>query len=76
MEKWEDRKLGEDKKDFSFPHCVLLEGWKTHLFGCKEKWGDRKCSLNKIIHITLLHNMRNNFLTIIKKTYYQLKLEE
>ena len=47
------------------------------MFGWEEKWVDRKCSLYKITLIPLLHNIRNNFLTIIKKKpYYRLKLKE
>ena len=59
VEKWEDRKLWDDEKVggckiFSFPSCVFgwrdgkVGGWKTLLFGWKEKWEDRKCSLYKL----------------------------
>ena len=34
-----------------------IGGWKTLLFGWKEKWEDRKCSLYKLTIIQLLHNM-------------------
>ena len=31
-------------------------GWKTFLFGWREKWEDGKCSLYKLIIIFLLYN--------------------
>ena len=68
MEKWNDRKLVGKWKNwrmekFSFPSCVFgwkggkVGGWKTLLFGWKEKGEDRKCNLYKLTIIPLLHNM-------------------
>ena len=37
--------------------CVWLEGWKTLLFGWREKGKDGKYNLYKLTIITLLHNM-------------------
>ena len=67
-EKWNDRKLWEDGKVgglkiFGFPSCVFgwrggeVGGWKTLLFGWKEKGNDGKCNLYKLTIIPLLHNM-------------------
>ena len=68
VEKWEDGKLWEDGnvgrwKIFSFSSCVFgwrggkVGGWKTLLFGWREKWKDEKCNLYKLTIIPLLHNM-------------------
>ena len=68
IEKWEDEKLWEDgkvggQKIFSFPSHVFdwrdekMGGWKTLLFGWREKWKDKKCNLYKLTIIPLLHNM-------------------
>ena len=67
VEKWEDKKLWEDEKVerwkiFSFLSYVFgwrggkVEGWKTLLFGWREKWKDGKCNLCKLTIIPLLHN--------------------
>ena len=55
MEKWEDR------KDLVFPRVfgwkgVKVGGQKTFLFGWREKWEDGKCSLFKLIIMSLLYN--------------------
>ena len=55
MEKWEDR------KDLVFPcmfgwRGVKVEGWKTFLFGWREKREDGKCSLYKLTIMSLLYN--------------------
>ena len=48
MKNWEDR------KNFDFPSYVFgwrsgkMGGWKTFLFGQREKWEDRKCSLYEL----------------------------
>ena len=34
-----------------------VDGWKTHLFGWREKGKDEKCNLYKLTIIHLLHNM-------------------
>ena len=51
MEKWEDGKY------LVFPLVCLVGGWKTLLFGWREKWKDEKCNLYKLTIIPLLHNM-------------------
>ena len=67
VEKWEDRKLWNDGKVerwkiFSFPSYVFgwkggkVWGWKTLLFGWREKRKDEKCNLYKLTIIPLLHN--------------------
>ena len=67
-EKWNDRKLWEDGKVgglkiFGFSCCVFgwmggkVGGWKTLLFGWREKGNDGKCNLYKLTIIPLLHNM-------------------
>ena len=56
MEKWEHR------KDFVFSHvCVgwrsgKMRGWKTFLFGWREKGKDGKCNLYKLTIMSLLFN--------------------
>ena len=61
VKKWEDEKMGE-WKIFSFPSCVFgwrsgkLRGWKTFLFGWREKEEDGKCNLYKLTIMPLLHN--------------------
>ena len=58
----EDGKV-EGWKIFSFPSCVFgwrggkVGGWKTLLFGWREKEKDEKCNLYKLTIIPLLHNM-------------------
>ena len=62
MTTMEDGKVGE-WKIFSFPSCVFgwrggkVGGWKTLLFGWREKGKDKKCNLYKLTIILLLHNM-------------------
>ena len=56
MEMWEDGKY------LVFPLVCLVGGvkvggWKTLLFGWREKWKDEKCNLYKLTIIPLLHNM-------------------
>ena len=51
---------------FSFM-CVCLGewkvlGWKTHLFGWKEKWNDRIYNLYKFTIISLLNKTKSNTL--------------
>ena len=54
MKNWEDR------KNFDFPSYVFgwrsgkMGGWKTLLFGWREKWEDRKCSLYELTIMSLL----------------------
>ena len=54
MEKW---------KIFSFFSCVFgwrngkVGGWKTLLFGRREKGKDGECKLYKLTIISLFHNM-------------------
>ena len=61
VKKWEDGKVGEQKR-FSFLLCVFgwngekVGGWKTFLFGQREKWDDGKYSLYKLIIMSLLYN--------------------
>ena len=49
-------------KIFSFPSCVFgwrggkEGGWKMFLFGWREKGEDEKCSLYKLIIMSLLYN--------------------
>ena len=55
IEKWEDR------KNLVFPHVCLVGmvekwGWKTFLFGWREKGEDRKCNLYKLTIMSLLYN--------------------
>ena len=58
---WEDGKVKEQKR-FGFSSCVFgqrggkIGGWKTFLFGWREKWEDEKCSLHKLTIISLLYN--------------------
>ena len=58
---WEDGKVKGQKK-FSFPSCVFdwrggkVGGWKTFLFGWKEKRDDGKCNLYKLTIMSLLYN--------------------
>ena len=67
VENWEGEKLWEDRKVggwkiFSFPSCMFgwrggkVRGWKTLLFGWREKWKDGKFNLYKLTIIPLLHN--------------------
>ena len=55
-------KKQEDRKDLVFPHvCFVGEvekvrGWKTFLFGWKEKWENEKCNLYKLTIMSLLYN--------------------
>ena len=50
-------------KIFNFPSYVFgwmggkVGGWKTFLFGWREKGKDEKCNLYKLTIIPLLHNM-------------------
>ena len=50
-------------KIFSFPSCVFswrggkVGGWKTLLFGWREKGKDGKYNLYKLTIIPLLHNI-------------------
>ena len=49
----------EEWKIFGFPSCVFgwrggkVGGWKTFLFGWREKREDEKCSLYKLTIISL-----------------------
>ena len=67
VEKWKDGKLWDDGKVerckiFSFSSCMFgwrggkVGGWKTLLFGWREKGKDGKCNLYKLTIILLLHN--------------------
>ena len=50
----------EDGKDLVFSWCVFswkdgkVKEWKYFLFGCREKWKDRKCNLYKFTIMSLL----------------------
>ena len=59
MKKWDDR------KDLVFLHVCLVGrtggkvgGWKTFLFGYREKGEGEKCNLHKLTIISLLYNSR------------------
>ena len=56
MEKWEDRKYLVFSRVFGW-RSGKVGGWKTLLFGWREKWKDEKCNLYKLTIIPLLHNM-------------------
>ena len=49
-------------KIFSFPSCAFgwrgekVRGWKTLLFGWRERRKDEKCNIYKLTIILLLHN--------------------
>ena len=57
---WWSGKVGGQKR-FGFPSCVFgwrggkVGGWKPFLFGQREKWENRKCSLYKLIIMSLLY---------------------
>ena len=54
--------VGGVEKRFGFPLCVFgwrggkVRGWKTILFGLREKWEDGRCSLYKLTIMSLLYN--------------------
>ena len=56
MEKWEDEKYLVFPRVFGW-RDGKVGGWKTLLFGWREKWKDEKCNLYKLTIIPLLHNM-------------------
>ena len=64
MEEWksENGKVGGYKR-FGFLSSVFswrggkVGGWKTFLFGWREKEEDGKCSLYKLIIMSLLYNI-------------------
>ena len=37
--------------------CVWLEGWKSFLFGWRDKWENGKCSFYKLTIMSLLYNI-------------------
>ena len=55
MEKWEDRKYLVFPRVFGW-RGGKVRGWKTFLFGWREKEKDRKYNLYKLTIIPLLHN--------------------